>query len=632
MKVGFFDLEANGLLDTATRLHCCVVKDKETGEVRKFWPWPGADYVKQLLEHLESFDVLISHNGIGYDFPLLKKLFKWEYSGKKVDTLVMSRLLNPKRIVPFQCPDKGIGPHSIQAWGYRVGRGKPEHNDWEVFSEAMLHRCTEDVEILHLVYNSLLEEAKGGKWKNAFLLSFRLFENLQKQEEYGWLVDQEYMNKCISQLDNWVRRIDLVLTPNLPLTLEIEENKTKGEYNYIKKPFLKNGNYSEAVLKWYASCGLQSHYASVSGPFSRISFRPINLNSNAETKDYLLNEGWEPLEWNTNDDGERTSPKLSKDDPFDGINGKVGRLVARRVQIRQRRSIIAGLMGIVRKDGRIASVVNTLAVTGRATHRNIVNIPQAKSFYGKQMRKIFVSKPGFTLVGTDSDACQIRMLCGRMNDPIYTDNVLNGKKEDGTDIHSVNMRAAGLPNRDDAKTFFYGFLFGAGDAKIGKIVKGTSADGKRLKSQFLAGLPALGDLLKRLMLEWKASAKQKYNAQFNRMEYFDGYITGLDGRPILVPSEHQVLVYLLQSDEAIMMQAAYNKANKEMEKAGYIYGKDYGFVCWYHDEFTIECRTDIAEHVRQISEEAIAWAGRYYNIPCPHLGQGKIGKNWYEIH
>jgi DNA polymerase I-like protein with 3'-5' exonuclease and polymerase domains len=632
MRIGFFDLEANGLLDTVTKMHCCVVKDKATNEVRKFWPWVGGDYVKQMLEYLESFDVLIAHNALGYDFPLLKQLYGWEYKGKKVDTLIMSRLLNPKRQVPFNCPDKGIGPHGIQAWGYRVGRGKPEHNDWEVFSEAMLHRCTEDVEILSLVYDELMKESKNGKWKNAFLLSFKLFENLQKQEQYGWLVDQGYMKKNLSQLSNWIRRIDLVLVPNLPLMLEVEETKTKGEYNYIKKPFLKSGAYSKSSIEWYASTGISPNDTPIVGAFSRISFRRINLNSNAETKNYLLDEGWEPLEWNTNDDGERTSPKMSKDDPFEGINGKVGKLVAKRVQCRQRHSIINGLYSLVRADGRIASVVNTLAVTGRATHRNIVNIPQAKSFYGKQMRKMFTSKEGFVVVGTDSDACQIRMLCGRMNDPAYTDNVLNGNKDDGSDIHSVNMRAAGLNSRDDAKTFFYGFLFGAGDAKIGKIVKGTSADGKRLKAQFLQGLPALGNLLARLTKEWKGSAKSRYNAQFNRMEYYDGYITGLDGRPIKVPSEHQVLVYLLQSDEAIMMTAAYNKANKDMERAGYIYGKDYGFVCWYHDEFTIECRKEISQQVKEISEQAIAWAGDYYKIPCPHIGQGKIGKNWYEIH
>lgn len=630
MRICFGDLEADGLLREATKTWCGVYKDKDTGEITKFRP----HQIKEMLQFLDTVDVLIIHNGFGYDWPLLEKLYGYEFKGKKVDTLVISRLLDPKRLVPFHCPNKNIGPHSIEAWGYRVGRGKPDHTDWLNFSEEMLHRCTEDVEILELVYNALMKEAKEapGSWKNAFLLSFKLFENLQKQEQYGWLVDKPYMLKCISQLENWIRRIDKVLTPHLPLIVEIEETKEKGEYKYVKEPFKKNGAYKETCLRWILAVGLNPDERPVCGPFSRISFRITDLNSNAETKDYLLKEGWEPLEWNTNDEGERTSPKMSKDDPFEGINGKVGKLVARRVQCRQRKSIIEGLLNIVREDGRIASYVNTLAVTGRATHRNIVNIPGAKSFYGKQMRKIFICKPGFVLVGTDSDACQIRMLCGRMNDPEYTDNVLNGKKEDGTDIHSVNMRAAGLQSRDDAKTFFYGFLFGAGDAKVGKIVRGNAQRGRQLKTDFLEGLPALGNLLKELTAEWKRTAKRRYNAKFNRMEYYDGYITGLDGRPIKVPSEHQILVYLLQSDEAIMMAAAYNKANKDMERAGYVYGEDYGFVCWYHDEFTIECKEEIAEHARRISEEAIAWAGRYYKIPCPHLGQGKIGEDWYDIH
>lgn len=622
----FADLEADGFLHNATKAHCGVFKDKDTKEITKFRP----HQMKEMLEYLDTVDVLIGHNILGYDLPLLRKLYGYEFKGKRVDTLVMSRLLNPKRLSPFNCPNKKA-PHSIEVWGYRVGRGKPEHNDWENFSEDMLHRCAEDVEILELVYEELLKESKGGKWKDAFLLSFKLFENLQKQEAYGWLVDKEHMAFCISQLTNWIRRIDAVITPNLPLILEINEQKVAGEYKHVSKPFLKSGKYSQSVIDWYANNGINPDLSPVCGPFSRISFRYTDLNSGEETKDYLLKQGWEPAEWNYNDDGDRTSPKLSKDDPFEGVDGKVGKLVAKRVQCRHRRSVIEGLEKLVRPDGRIASSVNTLAVTGRATHRNIVNIPQAKSFYGKQMRKIFIAKKGFVLVGTDSDACQVRMLCGRMNDPVYTDNVLNGKKEDGTDIHSVNMRAAGLNNRDDAKTFFYGFLFGAGDAKIGKIVRGNAQRGKLLKSSFLDGLPALKQLLDSLTKEWRKTAKQRYNKLFNRMEYYDGTITGLDGRPIKVASEHQILVYLLQSDEAIMMTAAYNKFCKDMERK-YKWGDDYGIVCWYHDEYTCECREEIAEDVRKLAELAIKWAGNYYKISCPHLGQGKIGKDWYAIH
>lgn len=626
MRIATGDLESNGLLDTATKVHCGVFKEGD-GTVRKFRP----HQIQEMLEYMDTIDVLKMHHGIGYDWPLLKKLYGYEYKGKKVDTLIMSRLLDPKRIIPPNCPNRSAGPHSVEAWGWRVGRGKPEHNDWENFSEEMLHRCTEDVEIQELIYEALMKEAKGGNWKNAFLLTFKLFENLQKQEEYGWLVDQNHMHFCVRQLTKWVERIDTVITPYLPKVLEVNESKVKGEYGYIKRPFLKSGKYSESTLGWIAAVGLNPEEKPVGGVFSRVSFRDTNLNSNDETKDFLLGMGWEPLEWNTNDAGERTSPKLSKDDPFEGIEGKVGKLVAKRVQCRHRRSTIEGLFNLIRADGRIPSVVNTLAVTGRATHRNIVNIPKAGSFYGNQMRAIFIAEAGKTLVGTDSDSNQIRMLCGRMNDPEYTDNVLNGKKEDGTDIHSVNMRAAGLPNRDAAKTFFYGFLFGAGDAKIGKIVKGNSADGKRLKEQFLKGLPALGELMDRLKTEWRKTARQKYNPKFNRMEFYNGKITGLDGRPITVPSEHQVLVYMLQSDEAIHMTAAYNLMWKRLS-AKYEFEKDFGIVCFYHDEATVECREEIAEDVKEITEQCITDAAVFFGIGCPHKGNGAVGKNWYSIH
>lgn len=627
MKICVGDLESNGLLPTATKVHCGVFKDIQTGEVVKFRP----HQIAEMLSFLDTVDALCMHNGIGFDWPLLKKLYGYTFKGKKVDTLIMSRLLNPQRQVPFNCINKKAGPHSVEAWGYRVGRGKPEHNDWENFSEEMLHRCSEDVEIQHLIYNELLKEAKGKNWRDAFLLSFKLFEYLQKQEEYGWLVDRPYMEKCIHQLDHWIARIDKALEKHLPVILEIQENKQDGDFLYIKKPFLKSGEYSKSVSTWHHLNNIDDNLRIVGGPFSRVSFRKVDLNSNIETKDFLLRSGWEPIEWNTNDDGERTSPKLSKDDPFDGINGGVGRLVARRVQCRQRKGIIEGLVASIRPDGRIASVINSLAATGRATHRGIVNIPGAKSFYGKQMRKIFTCKEGFVLVGTDSDACQIRMLAGRMNDPEYTETVINGDKDKGTDIHTVNKNAAKLPDRDSAKTFFYGFLFGAGDAKIGKIVRGTAQDGARLKSQFLAGLPALGALLERLTKEWKQSAKRRFNPKWNKMEYYDGYITGLDGRPILVPFEHQILVYLLQSDEAIMMAAAYNRFNMNMEKK-YKYEIDYGVVAWYHDEYTCECREEIAEDVARIAEEAIEWAGRFYRIPCPHVGHAQIGKTWWSIH
>lgn len=575
---------------------------------------------------MDTCDVLIGHNIIDYDLPTLNKVLGYVFKGKVVDTLIMSRMLNPKRFLPPHAENKRAGPHSLYAWGVRCGVDKPEYDAWnEGFTEEMLHRCAEDVRINVRTYHMLMEEAEksGGKWRDAFLLTFKLFENIHEQEQYGWYVNQPKMHENIKALEKIMQDIDDQVIPQLPLICEPHRDIKACTVN---KPFLKSGKPSKSTYEWFGD-----DWPVVGGVFSRILFRRVDLNSRNETVEFLLKEGWEPVEWNYNDDGERTSPKLSKDDPFEGVEGEVGKLVAKRVQCRHRKSLIEGLLALVRPDGRIASAVAGMAVTGRMQHRNIVNIPAAKSFFGKELRQMFSCAPGKVLVSTDSDQNQLRQLAARMLEPAYIEAIVNGRKEDGTDVHTLAQKMAELPTRDDAKTFQYGVLFGAGDAKTGKIVKGTAAHGRALKERFFKNLPGLQRLMDNLIAQWRKTAKKKFNPKWNRVEYYDGIIIGLDGRPIKVASEHQILVYLLQSDEAIQMSAAYNWAIAKLKKK-YRYGEQVHVVCFYHDEFTFECDKDIADDVKAITEEAIAWAGRFYNIQCPHVGQGKIGKNWYEVH
>lgn len=626
MRVATFDIETNGFLEELDRVWCAAVKEHGQDEVVTFDP----RNIDELPKHLEQFDVLIGHNAIQFDFPALRKVYGWEYKGKKVDTLLMSRLQRPNRRWPPHAKGRGsAGPHSVQAWGWRVGRGKVVHEEWDRFTPEMLHHCVEDVEIQCLIYDELIKEGRGEGWKEAHKLNFKLFENLQNQEEYGWPVDRAHIDRCLYFLDRWIGLIDRAVTPYLPIRIEVEESKTHGVYNHIKKPFKQNGEYSAAVQKWLAD----KPGVHVAGPFSRVWFRPTDLNSNKEVKEFLLAAGWQPAEWNTNNDGERTSPKLSKDDPFEGINGALGRLVARRVQCRQRKSIIEGWKECVRDDGRISTRVVGLAATGRARHANVVNVPSphSKAFFAKWMRMIFTCRDGWVLVGVDSKGNQIRQLAARMGDEEFTHAVLHGNQEDGTDLHSLNQKRSGAPSRSRAKNFFYGFIFGAGDEKIGKVIDGDAAAGRKLRETYLNELPALRTLIDNLTAEWQRSAKKWYNKKWGRMEYSDGWIKGLDGRPILVESPHKILCYTLQSDEAIQMAAAYNIWHKWMNER-WPYREMWGTVIWMHDEWQFECVPEIAEEAAKLACKAIKWAGEYYGIACPHDGDYQIGRNWYETH
>ena len=626
------DLETNGFLDVVSVIHCGVFISLETGEKRTFSPLDGIDYIARMLSFMNTCETLIFHNGFGYDYPVLRKLHNYEYQGKKEDTLVLSRLLEPKRKAPFHCPNKKA-PHSIEAWGYRVGRGKPAFDEWDLFTPEMLHRCVEDVEIGKLTYLALQLEKKDYVWEPAIRLSNKLFDILGQQEQYGWLVDRGQIDRSIKMLTHWMDRIDKVIVPFLPIILIVDEKKTKGVLSYVKKPFLNSGKYNDHVSKWLEGTDWNPDKKPIGGPHSRVSYRKVDLDKSAEVKVWLLDLGWIPDKWNySKKTGERTSPKLDKDDNFIGITSAVGRLVAKRVQCKSRRSIMNGWYKVIREDGRISSVVSNLAETGRATHKNIVNVPNADSFFGKWMRKVFICKPGYKLVGTDSAGCQLRMLAARMGDAEYQEAIVNGDKSKGTDVHTLNMRKAGLNSRGTAKTYIYGgILFGGGDALVGSIIGGTAAEGKASKARFMLELPALKALIDKLTKEWRSNAKKRPN-KWGGTEYYNGYVIGLDGRPIFIDSEHKILVYVLQSDEAIMMAGAYNILYNRCKKKGWVWGVDWAYVCWYHDEYTAEVREDIAEEFRAMAEQAIGDAGKGFNIACPHEGEGQIGVNWYDIH
>lgn len=620
MRICVGDLEADGLLhENPTRVWCGVFKDINTEER---WVFRPEDIPRKLLEFLDSVDVLIMHNGIGYDWPLLEELYGYEFKGKKVDTLIMSRTQRPKR-TSYAVPKQ---PHSVEAWGVKFGRKKPTHEDWSQFSEEMLHRCSEDVEIQHMIYNALLKEGKGQKWRNAHILSFKLFDILRRSEEYGCLVDQEHMDKAVHMLDHWMNRIDRIMEDRLPL---IKENK--GE---LKRVFLASGKYTKYVQAWMSEQNIPEGI--ILGPFTRIQYRPVSLDSNKETKEFLLSEGWKPDQWNYDKDGNRSSPKLSYMDPFEGINSGEGRLIAKRVQCKHRKSNILGLKKVIRSDGRIPQRISGLASTGRLRHQNIVNIPGVESFFGKWMRRIFISKPGYVMVGTDSAGCQNRMLAARVGDPEYTKILLEGDKNKGTSIHQVNQRyieeiAGESVLYRESKNLNYAFIFGATDAKLGRMVGKSPEVGAKIREALLSVAPGFLELVQNLTQEWRSHATPK-TTPWGKVQYQDGWIEGIDQRPIQIEQERTILVYTLQSDEAIMMQYALVFLYDWLTERGWEFGEDYAFVLNNHDEFQAEVREDIAEEYSRLAEESITYAGEYLNISVRHEGESQIGYSWADTH
>ena len=293
---------------------------------------------------------------------------------------------------------------------------------------------------------------------------------------------------------------------------------------------------------------------------------------------------------------------------------ELAELVKEYLLLQKRIGQVESWLEAVKEDGRVhGRVITNGAVTGRMTHSspNMAQVPNAGSVYGHECRECWTVEEGNVLVGCDASGLELRMLAHYMKDEGYVRTVTEGSSKDGTDVHTVNQRAAGLATRDAAKTFIYAFLYGAGDAKIGTIVGGTAKDGERLKRKFLEQTPALASLIKRV-----ASAAAK------------GWVPGLDGRKIWVRSEHAALNSLLQGAGAIVMKKAlcifYDKikANKWPVK----------LVANVHDELQFECSKEIAEEVGKAARMSIIEAGEFYKLRCPLDGEYKIGKNWKETH
>jgi len=194
---------------------------------------------------------------------------------------------------------------------------------------------------------------------------------------------------------------------------------------------------------------------------------------------------------------------------------------------------------------------------------------------------------------------------------VFIKSVCEGKQEDGTDVHTMNMKAAGLTNRNQAKTFIYAFLYGAGAGKIGSIVGGSEQEGRRLMTRFLRNTPALG-----VLKEVVSNAATK------------GWVRGLDGRHLIVRSEHSALNTLLQGAGAIVMKKALVILQKKIN-CGII---NASFCANVHDEWQIEVPQEDAERVGKMAVEAIEEAGKHFNLRCPLTGEYNVGNTWKDTH
>lgn len=600
------DLETTGLDVKNCRLWCVCTKDVETGERNSFVFHETAPLgeKQRMLDYLETCRTIIGHNIINFDMRVLLHKFPEtkELKASIVDTLILSRLFNFYRQYG----------HSVEAWGKSLGGEQKVENDvWDHWHPVILERCQSDVEIQEKIYHALTFEhsdlTNDGNsnftYHKAMQIEHRFAQHMATQEAHGVLFDSVLAKRLEAHLLQKMQELDEALVGHLPPTV------VRGKENY--KIFVKNGSRAKDIIKYWED--LSGH---VEGPFSKISFTTINMNSEKQVKQFLFDLGWKPTEWNYRKDKitgkvievngrpEITTAKITLDS-LESLKGVSGESLKLRFKVKHRLSQIQGLLENVREDGRVEARLNTLsAVTSRTTHRVVANIPKAAPnvYLGHEMRSLFIAPEGRKLVGCDASALEARIFAHYLNDYLFTDELLHA------DIHSTNQELWGLNTRDAAKGALYALIYGAGSKKLEQI---TGVSGSFIIEQFKAKWPNYGEL------------KRKADQAGRR-----GYIRAIDGRRINVKYDYMALNYLIQSADSIIMKLALCLAMKEIKKLDL----DCVPVINYHDEYMFEATEPHAEQCADIARQAIISAGEYFKLNCPLDGNPKIGTTWAEVH
>ncbi len=537
----------------------------------------------------------IGHNIIEFDAPILRNLWGIDLPDEDcIDTLILSRLKSPKL-------ENG---HSLEAWGERLHFPKLEFSDFSEFTPKMLEYCKQDVRLTERVYKTLMSQINS--WKDAISIEHKVSAALRDAKEYGFFFDYNSALDMKIELEKERNKFDEAIHTLIP-------PKKVGKRVIKLVPF--NPNSPKQVIDeilipagWKPTDKTEGHIEFLKDPTEKqlADYEKIKLR-------------FEKYGWKLN---ENNLASLPKDAPEEAKS------ILKRTIYETRVRKLDEWLNLVHDDGAIHGNIISLGTwTHRMSHQapNLANISAKKSIkyhteelnklatdMGGRMRALWVARPGRVLVGTDAEGIQLRVLAHYMEDEEFIKAVVEGKKEDGTDPHSFNQKRIGQGTRDNAKTFIYALLLGAGDGKIGEIYNIGRKAGRELKEQFIesiAGLSALKN--NRIPIEARK-----------------GYTVAFDGRRIYCNDSHFMMAAYLQGGEAVIMKYAVVLSVEEIRRRK-LDGKLVNVV---HDEMLFECSPEHAEEIRKLTEDNIRVAGEMLKLKCPMKGEGKVGTNWLEVH
>ena len=653
MKIVISDIETNGL-NNSDKLWICGGKDITTGETVRFDNCHEDEVARrEAIKWYESADLIIGHNFVQFDAPMLNKLLKPRLIDprKIVDTLLISRLVN----YDIETPKGAKFPHSLQAWGIRLNKHKGDFHEFDKFSIKMVDYWYQDIEVTESLYDHFNNIIWSPDWRKSLRTEHDVQIELVRTQYYGFFFDKSKAEFLLNSVKTKMSTLEEQFQVDFPPKLT--------EVNRIKYRLKKDGGEMATVIRAKEKYAITNVEDDDLVCLDWIEFNP---GSSKDRIDVLWGAGWKPV------DKTKTAINFSRKkigDPYgksvasmdeDFYNQKKkdldrygftvseanlstlpetaptgAKALAQWLTLEGRRSSLVEWIGQCGDDLRIHGRINNIgAWTGRCAHKdpNTANISspfhgqpksavdEVKKQFDVHLRSCWTVPSDSWLVGTDADGIQLRVLADYLwrhfDADQYAQAIMKGKKEDETDIHNVNKKALDVPNgtRDMAKTFIYAWLLGAGVAKTGQILKVNMKEAQEARTRFEMSIDGLYNLKNTLV---------PYIAE-------QGYFTGYDGRRVPVPNAHKTLAGILQNGEACLMKHSLLKWHDKARQEG-IKFKMVGFI---HDEYQVEV-TGTEEEARtlgQIQADCMLETGQELGFKIPTPGSYDIGKNWAETH
>lgn len=565
------DIETNTSHDTIWL--CVTMKDS----VLTHWRNPEG-----MLEYLGD-DGVCGHNVIGFDAPMLQKVWGVIIDPTKlVDTLVMSRLYKPD--IEMVCIEgqKAPSPHSLEAWGIRLGDHKIRFTDFDAgWSEEMAQYCEQDVLLLRRLHNHLTKVmVDEGFSDKSIELEHEVAIICKRMEDTGFMLDERKAMLLQAELSGRMADIE-------------------GQMQEVFKPIVEQ--------RWSDKTGKQlKDKITIFNPGSRQQIAErlqglgVVFKKKTEKGNIIVDET-----------------------VLEGIDLPEAKLVSEYLMLQKRVAQVSSWLELVQPDGRVhGRVITNGAVTGRCTHSspNMAQVPAVGNPYGAECREMWTVPKGKVQVGVDLSGIELRCMSHYLQDAGWQNELLNG------DVHWKNAQSFGLvpvgtikdDNNPDhkkarnlSKTLVYAASYGAGAAKIGSIVGSNSTVGKKLLDNFINNTPGL------------ASLKKKISKFMSK-----GHLPGLDGRRVWIRSEHSALNTLLQCAGAVVAKQWLVESTKALNEANI----DAKLIAFVHDETQWEVDVSQAQQAVDIIEKAATKAGEVLQFRCPVDAEGKIGNNWRDCH